>query len=71
MYFILFIEVNSTWDAKSESVVLSPFVYISIAVATEGGLIAPVFQDADKKDITAINTTAYNASDIFYPICGY
>jgi 2-oxoisovalerate dehydrogenase E2 component (dihydrolipoyl transacylase) len=43
--------VNSTFDAKTEEIVLHDYYHIGIATATPGGLIVPVIHDADKKDL--------------------
>jgi pyruvate dehydrogenase E2 component (dihydrolipoamide acetyltransferase) len=46
---------NARWDANTETVVPSPSVDISIAVATEGGLITPIVKGADQKSLTQIS----------------
>ena len=46
---------NAKWDVKEESIVSSPSVDISIAVATEGGLITPIVKNADSKSLAAIS----------------
>lgn len=45
---------NALWDAATEAPVAAPGVDISIAVATEGGLITPIVRGADAKSLTAI-----------------
>ena len=45
---------NSKWDTTTEERVSSPSVDISIAVATDGGLITPIVKNADGKSIAAI-----------------
>ena len=46
---------NLQWDAKSGEVVPCQGVDISIAVATDKGLITPIVKDADKKSLTQIS----------------
>lgn len=46
---------NSKWDVAGETIVPSPSVDISIAVATEGGLITPIVKNADSKSLAAIS----------------
>lgn len=46
---------NSQWDAKSGEVVPCQSVDISIAVATDKGLITPIVKDANKKSLTQIS----------------
>lgn len=43
--------VNSYWDAKKEEAVVCEGVDISIAVATDGGLITPIVVGADNKSL--------------------
>jgi pyruvate dehydrogenase E2 component (dihydrolipoamide acetyltransferase) len=47
-------EVNSSWT--EDAIHQHHNVDISVAVATEGGLITPIVQDADKKGLVAIST---------------
>jgi pyruvate/2-oxoglutarate dehydrogenase complex dihydrolipoamide acyltransferase (E2) component len=49
---------NSQWDAKSGEVVPCQSVDISIAVATDKGLITPIVKDANKKSLTQISAEA-------------
>lgn len=46
---------NSQWDESSQQIVPCPGVDISIAVATDKGLITPIVKDADKKSLTQIS----------------
>jgi len=46
--------VNSTFDEKSEEIVLHDHYHIGFAVATPAGLIVPVIRDADRKDLATI-----------------
>jgi 2-oxoisovalerate dehydrogenase E2 component (dihydrolipoyl transacylase) len=46
--------VNSTFDEKTDEIVLHDHYHIGIAVASPGGLIVPVLHDADKKDLFTI-----------------
>jgi pyruvate dehydrogenase E2 component (dihydrolipoamide acetyltransferase)/2-oxoisovalerate dehydrogenase E2 component (dihydrolipoyl transacylase) len=46
--------VNSSLDEEKEEIVLHDRYHIGVAVATPGGLIVPVVQDADKKDLFAV-----------------
>ncbi|CAI7838171.1 unnamed protein product, partial [Closterium sp. NIES-53] len=43
------------WDGKAGRVVSNSSVDISIAVATDKGLITPILKDADKKSLGAIS----------------
>jgi len=45
---------NAKWDSVEEKLVPSPSVDISIAVATEGGLITPIVKNADGKTLSTI-----------------
>ena len=45
---------NAKWDTKEEKLVPSPSVDISIAVATEAGLITPIVKNADGKSLSTI-----------------
>ena len=46
--------VNSSLDEEKEEIVLHDRYHIGVAVATPGGLVVPVVQDADKKDLFAV-----------------
>ncbi len=46
---------NSQWDSSQGEIVPCPSVDISIAVATDKGLITPIVKDADKKSLTQIS----------------
>ncbi len=46
--------VNASLDEAAGEIVLHDRYHIGIAVATPGGLIVPVVQDADKKDLVEI-----------------
>jgi pyruvate dehydrogenase E2 component (dihydrolipoamide acetyltransferase)/2-oxoisovalerate dehydrogenase E2 component (dihydrolipoyl transacylase) len=46
--------VNASLDEEAGAIVLHDRYHIGIAVATPAGLIVPVVQDADQKDIAAI-----------------
>ncbi len=46
--------VNASLDEAAGEIVLHDRYHIGIAVATPGGLIVPVVQDADKKDLVQI-----------------
>ncbi|XP_031115635.1 dihydrolipoyllysine-residue acetyltransferase component 1 of pyruvate dehydrogenase complex, mitochondrial isoform X1 [Ipomoea triloba] len=48
-------EANAYWDAGKGEVVLCDSVDISIAVATEKGLMTPIIRNADQKSISAIS----------------
>ena len=48
--------INCTYDATTEEMVMHERYNIGIAVAAPNGLVVPVIQDADKKDIAAIAT---------------
>jgi pyruvate dehydrogenase complex dihydrolipoamide acetyltransferase long form len=45
---------NSKWDSVEEKLVPSPSVDISIAVATDAGLITPIVTNADGKSLSSI-----------------
>ena len=47
---------NSQWDAKAGEVVPCPGIDISIAVATDKGLITPIVKDANKKSLAQISS---------------
>ncbi len=46
---------NSQWDDSRGEIVPCPGVDISIAVATDKGLITPIVKDADKKSLEQIS----------------
>src|SRR5579883_1711623 len=46
--------VNASLDEAAGEIALHDRYHIGIAVATPGGLIVPVVQDADKKDLVQI-----------------
>lgn len=48
-------EANAYWDAEKGEVVPCDAVDISIAVATEKGLMTPIIRNADQKSISAIS----------------
>lgn len=48
-------EANAFWNAEKGEVVLYDTVDISIAVATEKGLMTPIIKNADQKSISAIS----------------
>ncbi|GJP40673.1 hypothetical protein CLOM_g327 [Closterium sp. NIES-68] len=48
-------EANVHWDAKRAQLVSNSSIDISIAVATDKGLITPILKDADKKSLGAIS----------------
>ncbi|PIN19362.1 Dihydrolipoamide acetyltransferase [Handroanthus impetiginosus] len=48
-------EANAYWDAGKGEIVLCDSVDISIAVATEKGLMTPIVRNADQKSISAIS----------------
>ncbi|XAR52295.1 Dihydrolipoyllysine-residue acetyltransferase [Bertholletia excelsa] len=49
-------EANAYWDAKKGEVVLLDSIDISIAVATEKGLMTPIVRNADQKTISSISS---------------
>ncbi|KAM5555859.1 dihydrolipoyllysine-residue acetyltransferase component 1 of pyruvate dehydrogenase complex, mitochondrial [Rosa sericea] len=49
-------EANAYWDAEKGEVILCDSVDISIAVATDKGLMTPIIKNADQKTISAIST---------------
>lgn len=49
-------EANACWDAEKSEVVLCNSVDISIAVATEKGLMTPIVRNADQKSISSISS---------------
>ncbi|XP_050210313.1 dihydrolipoyllysine-residue acetyltransferase component 1 of pyruvate dehydrogenase complex, mitochondrial [Mercurialis annua] len=48
-------EANAYWDVDKEEIVLCDSVDISIAVATEKGLMTPIVRNADQKSISLIS----------------
>ena len=46
--------LNSSWDDKTDEIVIKPAVNLGIAVNTEKGLLVPVLRDADRLDLGAI-----------------
>ncbi|GAY62023.1 hypothetical protein CUMW_214620, partial [Citrus unshiu] len=48
-------EANSYWNVETEEIVLFDAIDISIAVATEKGLMTPIVRNADQKSISAIS----------------
>lgn len=48
-------EANAYWNAEKGEVILSDSVDISIAVATEKGLMTPIVRNADQKTISSIS----------------
>ncbi|XP_010553398.1 PREDICTED: dihydrolipoyllysine-residue acetyltransferase component 1 of pyruvate dehydrogenase complex, mitochondrial isoform X2 [Tarenaya hassleriana] len=48
-------QANAFWNAEKGGVVLCETVDISIAVATEKGLMTPIIRNADQKSISAIS----------------
>ncbi|KAL2539805.1 Dihydrolipoyllysine-residue acetyltransferase component 1 of pyruvate dehydrogenase complex [Abeliophyllum distichum] len=48
-------EANGYWDAAKGEIILSDSVDISIAVATEKGLMTPIIRNADQKSISSIS----------------
>ncbi|VVB05454.1 unnamed protein product [Arabis nemorensis] len=49
-------EANAFWDAEKGEIVMCEDVDISIAVATEKGLMTPIIRNADQKSISAISS---------------
>ncbi|XP_031278526.1 dihydrolipoyllysine-residue acetyltransferase component 1 of pyruvate dehydrogenase complex, mitochondrial [Pistacia vera] len=49
-------EANAYWDVEIGEIVLCDAVDISIAVATEKGLMTPIIRNADQKTISAISS---------------
>ncbi|XP_021295301.1 dihydrolipoyllysine-residue acetyltransferase component 1 of pyruvate dehydrogenase complex, mitochondrial isoform X2 [Herrania umbratica] len=48
-------EANAYWDAEKGEIILCDSVDISIAVATEKGLMTPIVRNADQKSISSIS----------------
>jgi pyruvate dehydrogenase E2 component (dihydrolipoamide acetyltransferase) len=55
-------EVNASFS--DGSVIVHPRVNVGIAIAVEGGLVAPAIYDADTKDVAAISAAAREAADL-------
>ncbi|CDY23199.1 BnaA04g05600D [Brassica napus] len=49
-------QANAFWDAEKGEIVLCEDVDISVAVATEKGLMTPIIRNADQKSISAISS---------------
>nr|XP_048326142.1 dihydrolipoyllysine-residue acetyltransferase component 1 of pyruvate dehydrogenase complex, mitochondrial isoform X2 [Ziziphus jujuba var. spinosa] len=49
-------EANGYWDDEKGEIILNESVDISIAVATEKGLMTPIVRNADQKSISAISS---------------
>ncbi|GLT70199.1 hypothetical protein SLA2020_422950 [Shorea laevis] len=49
-------EANAYWDATKGEIILCDSVDISIAVATEKGLMTPIIRNADQKSISSISS---------------
>ncbi|KAF7811584.1 dihydrolipoyllysine-residue acetyltransferase component 1 of pyruvate dehydrogenase complex, mitochondrial isoform X2 [Senna tora] len=49
-------EANAYWDDEKGEVILCDSVDISIAVATEKGLLTPIIRNADQKTISSISS---------------
>lgn len=63
---------NSQWDSKTGEVVPCPGIDISIAVATDKGLITPIVKDANKKSLAQISaevspSSSYGRCQAFQP----
>ncbi|PON31705.1 Lipoamide Acyltransferase [Parasponia andersonii] len=56
-------EANAYWDAEKGEVILRESVDISIAVATEKGLMTPIVRNADQKTISAISREVKELAD--------
>lgn len=48
-------EANAHYDAKTDAIVTTPTVDVSVAVATDGGLITPIVKGADGLGLVGIN----------------
>jgi len=46
--------LNSSWDDKTDEIVIKPAVNLGIAVNTDKGLLVPVLRDADRLDLSDI-----------------
>ncbi|CAI5534783.1 unnamed protein product [Closterium sp. Naga37s-1] len=60
-------DANVHWDGKAGRVVSNSSVDISIAVATDKGLITPILKDADKKSLGAISKEVTTSALLFPP----
>ncbi|XP_073031344.1 dihydrolipoyllysine-residue acetyltransferase component 1 of pyruvate dehydrogenase complex, mitochondrial-like [Primulina eburnea] len=49
-------EANAYWDAGKGEIILRDSIDISIAVATEKGLMTPIIRNADQKSISSISS---------------
>ncbi|KZV55301.1 Dihydrolipoamide acetyltransferase component of pyruvate dehydrogenase isoform 1 [Dorcoceras hygrometricum] len=49
-------EANAYWDAEKGEIILRDSIDISIAVATEKGLMTPILRNADQKSISSISS---------------
>ncbi|KAG4997929.1 hypothetical protein AAZX31_10G190000 [Glycine max] len=49
-------EANAYWNVEKDEVILNDSIDISIAVATEKGLMTPIIKNADQKTISAISS---------------
>lgn len=49
-------QANAQWDETTGTVVPQSTVDVSVAVATESGLITPIVRDANRKQLSEINT---------------
>jgi 2-oxoisovalerate dehydrogenase E2 component (dihydrolipoyl transacylase) len=47
-------EINATWDAEAQEVVLKSYVNLGIAAATPRGLVVPNVKDADAMSLAAL-----------------
>ncbi|CAN6565880.1 unnamed protein product [Malus baccata var. baccata] len=59
-------EANAYWDAEKGEVFLCDSVDISIAVATEKGLMTPIVKNADQKSISAISAEVLTVIEAFF-----
>lgn len=50
------VQVNSTWDVAQDAALQHPSADISIAVATDGGLITPIIARAETKGLAEIDS---------------
>ena len=48
-------EANAFWDEHTKAIVSNDSVDVSVAVATDGGLITPIVKDADSIGLDAVN----------------
>ncbi len=55
-------EMNAYWDSKTEAPTSNSNVDISLAVATEKGLITPVIREASRKSVKSIAETSQVAT---------